>query len=106
MNDTVKRLMDLADEYAAAAWASNNAPATRQALKAELVRLFTPLSDGQITQIWDKNQTTLSGWDYGGTEVINEYRFEEAVREIEAAHGITESHYIWINPHFQEVRNE
>lgn len=47
-----------------------------------------PLTDDQIGAIWKKHYETLSGWDYGGTKVINEDDFEDVVRAVEAAHGI------------------
>lgn len=49
MNDTVKRLMVLADDVIAASHEINHDfTAERQALQAELTRLFTPLSQEAI----------------------------------------------------------
>lgn len=56
MTNTVTRLMELADRYAAnyrahytpAGCENVNITDARQALEAELTRLFTPLSDEQI----------------------------------------------------------
>lgn len=43
------------------------------------------LTNEQITEQWDARCDKLSGWDYGGTEVMLEAPFEEAARAIEAA---------------------
>lgn len=43
------------------------------------------LSDCDISNEWEKHKVKLKGWDYGGTEVMYEGGFEEAVRAIESA---------------------
>lgn len=72
MNDTVKRLMGMIENYGLVCKLGLNQAESRQALEAELVRLFTPLSDEQI----------LEKWMDGRVPVLN------FAREIEACHGI------------------
>ena len=53
MTDTVTRLMGLADEFALRCFHhehAHNRELARQALEAELVRLFTPLSEGTVAR--------------------------------------------------------
>lgn len=53
MNDTVQKLMGLADDYAderRLGFSQEDVQAKRQALHDELTRLFTPLSDEQIQE--------------------------------------------------------
>lgn len=75
INATVTKLMALADEYAH--WnrwtGESQTKVARQALEAELTRLFTPLTDEQI----------ITKWMDGRVPVLN------FAREIEACHGIT-----------------
>ena len=95
MNDTVTKILELADDFAAAthnyfadqanvvAW--EKMVSERQALQDELVRLFTPLSDAAIYAIerdaWSK---------YAGTPVaVNTTLSSVVARMIETAHGIT-----------------
>lgn len=56
MTDTVTRLMELADEYADSAEAKGKGhpkyAEARQALEAELTRLFTPLTEVQIATVY------------------------------------------------------
>ena len=62
MKDTVTRLMELADAFATAVAQQGEAHdhIARDALQDELVRLFTPLSDGNIRWLWSEahNDTT------------------------------------------------
>ena len=48
-----------------------------------------PLTVWEKEIIWKKHKRTLGGWDHGGTEVIDDNAFDDVVRDIEAAHGIT-----------------
>ena len=78
MNDTVKRLMSLADEYRNAG--PNRVGQCAKALEAELARLFTPLSDEQI------KQSVGVGEEYWATSKI----FIKAIfQAAEQAHEIT-----------------
>lgn len=61
MTDTVTRLLAIADVYADrfhearkrhTAETAHDRSAARQLLEAELTRLFTPLSDEQIEELW------------------------------------------------------
>ena len=100
MNDTVKRLMGLADDYAYnkaeamrnqyESWHSRasmrqddaETDESRQALEDELVRLFTPLSDEQIATVY-----------FGATEQSlrpqDNVLAHKFARAIEFQHGIT-----------------
>jgi hypothetical protein len=42
------------------------------------------LTDEERNYIWEKNRTTLGGWDHGGDEVMYDRHFEDAVIAIEA----------------------
>lgn len=81
MNDTVTKLMALADEWAnhCRGWLPID-PKYRQALHDELVRLFTPLSDEQI------KQATGAGGEYWATSKIY---IKAIFQAAEKAHGIT-----------------
>lgn len=85
MNDTVTKLMSLADKYSIAyGWSGDNGVRTidaRQALQDELVRLCAPLTDEQIRLSIPEGD----GWKF-------EVGFDDAVafaKTIEAIHGIT-----------------
>mgnify|MGYP003414044653 CR=1 FL=1 len=92
MNDTVTKILALADDYADVSVGYEECRATqddldaaRQALQDELTRLFTPLSDAAIYAIerdaWSK---------YAGTPVaVNTTLSSVVARMIETAHGIT-----------------
>lgn len=61
MNDTVKRIMGLVDDVIAASHEINHDyTAERQVLEAELLRLFTPLTDEQIYTVVRSVQPDLS----------------------------------------------
>ena len=78
MTDTVTRLLALADDYALRCYHHDDPDsreAARQALEAELVRLFTPLSDEQIHKL---------AYGAGGIDVPH-LMF---ARELESCHGI------------------
>jgi hypothetical protein len=47
-------------------------------------RPWIGLTDEERDYIWEKNRTTLGGWDYGGDEVMYDRHFEDAVIAIEA----------------------
>lgn len=97
MNDTVNRLMSLADEYAYnkaealrnqyETWHSRasmrqddaETDESRKALEAELVRLFTPFSDEQI------KQTVGAGGEYWALVKIY---IKAIFQAAEKAHGI------------------
>lgn len=54
MNDAIKRVLVLADEFALSSYhhdTPDSREAARQALHDELTRLFTPLSDEQIIDV-------------------------------------------------------
>lgn len=74
MNDTVKRVLVLADEFALRGYhhgTPDSREAARQALHDELTRLFTPLSDEQIDYWVNSNSSKKS-----------------VARAVEKAHGI------------------
>ena len=79
MNDTVTKLMGLADDYADWAEAKGKGHCAReearQALQDELVRLFTPLTDEQLESM---------AYGFGGVPAPH-LMF---AREIEVRHGI------------------
>lgn len=84
MNESVQRIMALADEYANAV-ETRDVPlenAARQALQDELVRLFTPLTDEQIATVY-----------FGATEQSlrpqDNVLAHKFARAIEFQHGIT-----------------
>ena len=82
MNDTVKRLMELADEYMMQEREGTNGYKARQALEAELTRLFTPLKH---TQIFDIVKATHAA-EPDETSLTWAVKFVDLVEE---AHGIT-----------------
>lgn len=88
MNDTVRKLLELADDYAMSSIQygifSNERGDAKDALKAELVRLFTPLSDEQIESV---NYVYANQLDYDWFEIHQPSVFEFA-RAIETMHGI------------------
>jgi hypothetical protein len=47
-------------------------------------RQWVGLTDEERDYIWEKNRTTLGGWDHGGDEVMYDRHFEDAVIAIEA----------------------
>ena len=77
MNDTVNRLMGMIEDYGLICKLGLNQAEPRQALEAELVRLFTPLSDEQI-----HNADPMPHCMFDSQRI-------EFARAIEAAHGIT-----------------
>ena len=68
MNDTATRVMALADDYKAQTYPFHLAAS--QVLKAELIRLFTPLTDEALLMVWkstpvlDSLEVRLSWADY------------------------------------------
>lgn len=100
MNDTVTRLMGLADDYAynkaeaerahLESWHSKaeretldaDVDVSRQALQDELVRLFTPVEASEITKL-------IRGMDVDTLEDLCSFSFRTGVRWAEEAHGIT-----------------
>lgn len=113
MIDTVTRLMALADDYAfdkalAVLNLPNDGnahlylwPESRQALEAELTRMFTPLSDDQIAQCGVEHQMFFAkGFGAAPGSWTNEqvrtcYEFQAAfvglARAVESEHGIGET---------------
>lgn len=91
MTNTVARLMRLVDDYAALRgnWDSGNTSETtphlvvsaRQALEAELTRLFTPLSDEQIATVY----FGATGQSLRPQDNVLAHKFTKA---IEQQHGI------------------
>lgn len=84
MNESVQRIMALADEYANAV-ETRDVPlenAARQALQDELVRLFTPLTDEQTTKFLRDEciytSEDICGWSFG-----------QGTKWAEKQHGIT-----------------
>lgn len=81
MNDTVTKLLELADTYAEAVTYRSEAAqiSTRQALQDELVRLFTPLTDERIMKAFcaKPHSTQYVGVFFAG------------VRWAQQMHGIT-----------------
>lgn len=77
MNDTVTKLMALADEYMIQERDGTNGFEARQTLQDELVKLFTTLTDEQIKSMYNRLCNT-TGSSYG-----------TIARATEAAHGIT-----------------
>lgn len=94
MNDTVRKLLGLADEYAD----RPEFPETRQALEAELVRLFTPLTDEQIqeaaTLAVKRKELNWAGFSEDGYGVytipVLSTSHIKLIRAVEKAHGIVE----------------
>lgn len=86
MTDTVQKLMALADAYAEWTLAEGNEhptyARTRQALEAELTRLFTPLSEGTMARY-------LREVDPDIREDLCAYSFCEGARFAEKHRGIT-----------------
>lgn len=92
MTDTVTRLMQLAGEWADQVgnisdplntheeWelSVRKAKLAKQALHDELVRLFTPLSDEEMWQLWNAQ----------GDDAMDQVSAIAFTRAIEAAHGI------------------
>jgi hypothetical protein len=92
MNDIVKRIMQLADNFALqtrfdlsntlTGKPTEAAPSHRQALQDELTRLFTPLTDAQaMTFLRDEciyASDDMCGWSFG-----------QGVKWAEQKHGIT-----------------
>ena len=76
MNDTVKQIMMMVDEYMIQERDGANGCEARQALQEELTRLFTPLTDEQINAL-QLEHVGKTKW------------FTSIVRDIEVAHGIT-----------------
>ena len=78
MNDTVKKLMGMIDEYAESHSLTRGEREEKyQALQDELVKLFTPLTDEHIKSMYNRLCNT-TGASYG-----------TIARATEAAHGIT-----------------
>ena len=92
MNDTVTKILELADDFAAAthnyfadqanvvAW--EKMVSERQALQDELTRLFTPLSDEQISNVF---RNASPGW----LEETDTWSFKCGIKFAESRHGIT-----------------
>lgn len=89
MNDIVTRLMALADDYAMSRTQygvfADEVSNTRQVLQDELQKLFTPLSDEQIEEVWKAH--VLPGF----TDRQKFYSPHVFTRLIEQAHGIGET---------------
>lgn len=81
MNDTVTKILALADEYKDQPYPFH--AEARQALQDELVRLFTPLTDEQIGEIWEAHAL------HGSTDKQKFYSPHVFARLIAEAHGIT-----------------
>lgn len=82
MNDTVTKLMALADEYAderRLGFSQEHAQAKRKALEAELTRLFTPLSQSDM----------VDGFIKHPHETQYVLVFSAGARWAERRHGIT-----------------
>lgn len=83
MNDTVTKILDLADKYAKMRMDfgifREQTTAARQALQDELVRLFTPLTDGAVT----------TGYCFQPHKYEHVRVFMCGVRWAEREHGIT-----------------
>ena len=86
MNDTVTKILALADDYADVSVGHEECRATqddldaaRQALQDELVRLFTPLTDGAVT----------TGYCFQPHKYEHVRVFMCGVRWAEREHGIT-----------------
>lgn len=80
MHDTVTKLLDYAEGYARAYRGSTyERHAARQALQDELVRLFTPLTDGAVT----------TGYCFQPHKYEHVRVFMCGVRWAEREHGIT-----------------
>lgn len=101
MNDTVTKLMALADEYANAV-ETRDVPlenAARQALQDELVRLFTPLTDERILSCGVEHQmffargcgSAPSAWSNEQVRTCPEFTraFVGFAKSVLALHGIT-----------------
>lgn len=82
MNDTAKRLLDIADAYANAVEERDieGEKKARQALQDELIKLFAPLTDEQIAQAWAVGEHNASA----ATK-------RRITKKIEAMHGIGET---------------
>ena len=83
MNDTVTKLMGIADEYALrCSTAHVSIEPARQALQDELTRLFTPLTDEQATKFLRDEciytSEDICGWSFG-----------QGAKWAEKQHGIT-----------------
>lgn len=86
MNDTVARLMALADEYMMQEREGINGYEARQALQDELQKLFTPLSDEQVYEISIEASLQLRDYAFG----IRSEKPLSVSRLTEQAHGIGE----------------
>jgi hypothetical protein len=62
-------------------WAMEQNPRGEHSLPQ---RTWVGLTDEERDYIWEKNSTTLGGWDHGGDEVMYDRHFEDAVIAIEA----------------------
>lgn len=82
MNDTVTKLMALADEYMIQERDGTNGFEARQALQDEMVKLFTPLTREQV-----KGILSDSGYEDAETDALCD--FINGIRYGEICHGIT-----------------
>ena len=84
MNDTVTKLMMLADAMAQEAkdFGHLDQSPARQALQDELVRLFTPLTDEHVDDLFAAVVDKVNAGEIA-------YESVGLARAVEAAHGIT-----------------
>ena len=83
MNDTVTKLMGIADEYALrCSTAHVSIEPARQALQDELTLLFTPLTDEHVDDLFAAVVDKVNAGEIA-------YESVGLARAVEAAHGIT-----------------
>jgi hypothetical protein len=89
MNDTVTKILDLVGEYAEhyaedRKWGTFTADTTKshQALQDELVRLFTPLTDEHVDDLFAAVVDKVNAGEIA-------YESVGLARAVEAMHGIT-----------------